>query len=232
MPSNVEVNQDVLQELQEFTDRGGLAPKTLKSKEKAEEYFGRFLIQNNAPSIDELLQQPDQLEDLLRLYFETYRVKNSELPMKNTVQVQLSHLKMLFLTKSSGKIDITQAYNLPKFANFWKSYLMKLKDEGKCDTKSHQEISKTSLVAIYELLSALSNLMVMDQSHPEFLSQMEKIPLVYQTSYHKLVQMGAVFIILTQVYIFPSCAPKICLRLQAFVFVYSLLDVLAKASII
>ena len=76
---------------------------------------------------------------------------------------------------------------------------MKLKEAGKGDTDSHDEIPEESLDIIFGKLAILQKIMrIKDKTLPEYRKLVSMLPEDYQDSYHILINYGTMFIIAFQ----------------------------------
>ena len=93
MPDNIDFDET---EAADLINNAGISKNTKYCKEKAESHFLDY-VKSNFPVDDEKTrwEDKDKLEKSLVKYFSTYRKKNGDLPMRNTLEAARSHIKTM-----------------------------------------------------------------------------------------------------------------------------------------
>ena len=109
-----------LVEIGEMVETQGLATDTLQKRSAVEKNFRTFLEQWGMKNLD-LLCKAETEEELIEFqmalasFFNSYTVKDNELPMKNYADVMKSHLRVSIKKMTNGKIDICDQIRMPRF---------------------------------------------------------------------------------------------------------------------
>jgi hypothetical protein len=118
MPTFVEVDNDKLDQL---IQNGGLAKGTLRRRELCVDSFREFVTASDE-TLEGLIERADlkKLDRFVANFFMTFRVKNKDsgeidLPKKNTIDGQKSHLKCEVLKLSKGRMDMYNNNQFPLF---------------------------------------------------------------------------------------------------------------------
>ena len=169
------------EEAQDFIENGGVSHNTKLARDRAISHFTEFIKSNIAREEEnEFWQDISKIEPLLIQYFASYRVKNNELPKRNTIEGAKSFVKTMILNRSQSKINISNESQFPKFNRAWKGILLKLKKNGKLDTTHHDTLTDDELEKMYNLLEVLFNLMKLNKNDKDFNYYHSKIPKEYQ----------------------------------------------------
>ena len=114
------ITDDIADQAENHKDHGGKAPATLAKRKSVDSRFSFFLMEYKGITIDQLvanaLESKDgrtEMESILMAFFTSMKIADEvdengdELPpMKNTIESYKSNLRMIFLEKSDGQIDI------------------------------------------------------------------------------------------------------------------------------
>jgi hypothetical protein len=79
---------------------------------------------------------------------------------------------------------------------FWSGYLKELKNLGRNDVTHNEEIPRSSIIKINEILAVLLKLMQCDKGDQvKYRNLVQELPLEYQDDYHRLLQCGTFYVI-------------------------------------
>jgi hypothetical protein len=112
-------DEDLTAKAEGFIDKGGIAEATKAKRKSVENRFGEFVLDYKGMSFDTLVQNAlessegrKELQQVLMAFFTSMKIdtdldENGEAlpPMKNTCEGYKSHLRMIILGKSDGKLD-------------------------------------------------------------------------------------------------------------------------------
>ena len=81
------------------------------------------------------------LENTVMEYFHNFRVGKGgkDLPRRATIELYKSFLKNILKKRSNNQVDLTDSIRFPKFTEFYKGFLKKLKLEGKGNTRRNKK---------------------------------------------------------------------------------------------
>jgi hypothetical protein len=114
MPGFILLDED---EVDSIVSKGGVSKSTCKAREQVELHLTQFMSKRDSSAdFNALVQQAESgnvlpLETLLMDFFASFRVTGDfgslELPKRGTLDVWKSHIKVLIMQISDGKVDIT-----------------------------------------------------------------------------------------------------------------------------
>ena len=191
MPSHREMT---VEEEEEFEEGGGLKKRTKMDRKREADSFYKYFAEmaeegENMKQLAVTEVGREKISKIFSNYFYTMRVESGERPKKNYASKLRTSIKMQII--DDHHFDITDQVLFPKYQKRWKSFLNKLVEEGRGDTTHKEEVPADTLEKIYRLLwdvkTALENRGEEDYEE-KYLS---KIPAVYHTMLHKLLQWGA-----------------------------------------
>ena len=129
-------------------------------------------------------------------FFFQLRVKDKNgdvlVPKKNTIAAYKSGIRME--VKEQHKVDIFDTCLFPEHDKLWRSVDKMLANNGRSETKHHDEVDPETMRKIYNLLSLLQNLME-SRGTPEYEKKLAELPAEHHGDIHKLLQWGAMFIL-------------------------------------
>ena len=128
MPEFIEGESiDLESEIQETTENGGRAKRTIQRENRVLTIFSDFVSREISVTFESLVVNQEkkcELEDVLIKFFCLLRVKNKEnvldLPMKNTAECYKSHLKSIIQKMTENRWDILRASQFKKFNEYYK----------------------------------------------------------------------------------------------------------------
>jgi hypothetical protein len=144
--------------------------------------------------LDSLIFQPEVLEGKIISFFSSMRVKESELPSRSSVESYKSHLKCYIHQESKAQVDLSITAAFPNYNKFMKGLLKDLKQNGKGDVQHKDPIDGDTLAKIYQLFQLVQEA-YKSRGEADYLEKLGKIPKEYQDCYHRLMQMGAQFVL-------------------------------------
>ena len=195
MPFNVEITEDERGKLEQG---GGLKPNTILDRERIYNDFNKFVLGNcGGKSIEDLVlsqsaEDIERLGDYFSNYFFTMRVPDEEgkpqWPKKGYAEKIKSNIKMAVIEKHS--IDLTDPSRFPNFSKKWRSFIVKLVEEGRSETKHHEEVDPVTAECIYELLYNVKSALEA-RGTPAFDELIKKVPVQLHNRMHYIMQWGA-----------------------------------------
>ena len=131
-----------------------------------------------------------------RFFFQV-RVKDKDgnilVPKKNTLAAYKSAIRME--VKELHKVDIFDSCLFPEHQKLWRSVEKMLVSEGRSETRHHDEVEPNTMRKIYHLLSLVEDL-INSRGIPEYEEKLAKLPAHLHANVHKLLQWGAMFILI------------------------------------
>ena len=127
MPNHIPFDQE---KADKQIQSGGLSAGTIKAKAKHYSYFEKY-VTDEGLTMEALLDDTEQLQELLIQYYTTFRVIGDKLPTKSYIDNSKSHVKTTILEKTKGMIDISNAAVFPRFYKAWKAIEVELKAAGR-----------------------------------------------------------------------------------------------------
>ena len=129
-------------------------------------------------------------------FFFQLRVKDKDgnvlVPKKNTYAAYKSAIHME--VKERHKVDIFDSCTFPDHEKLWRSVEKMLVNEGRSETKHHEEVDPATMRKIYRLLGLVEDL-IKSRGTPEYETKLARLPAEHHGNVHKLLQWGAMFIL-------------------------------------
>ena len=105
----------------EMVEKGGRAKETIGREANVLQSFTNFVNnEKDVESLEALWSNKSLLDSILTKYFYCFRLKNGEMPKRNTVEQFKSFLKIIILKNTDSKWDISKQVDFPKFKAFYK----------------------------------------------------------------------------------------------------------------
>ena len=195
MPSNREMTAE---EEDKFEEGGGLKKRTKDDRLRDCNAFYTYFESkvDDGVNMKDCLQDEDGREKFSKIfsnYFWSMTVESGDRPKKNYASKLKTAIKMQMI--DDFKVDITDQNLFPNFSRRWKSFVDKLAEEGRADTKHKEEIPATTLEKIYELLWAVKQALENRGAEDYVETYLSKIPAMYHDQLHRILQWGAALVL-------------------------------------
>ena len=130
-------------------------------------------------------------------YFFAYRVKAKDdgelkVPKRMTAEAVRSRLKVEIT--ELHHVDIFDPCLFPEAQKKWKAFITMIAKAGRNETTHHEEVNPETMLAIYNLLAAVVEV-VKARGSPTYEQMLAKIPARLQHRLHALLQLGAMFVL-------------------------------------